>query len=141
MPAWPGGPCPECGEDMPPKLIRCVSCRTLLNEDLQPDSVEIPKFEPLKEIAACVETEPRGYFVICPYCDKELKINRRYLGKKLSCKSCDRVFRLELDSETVKCVGFYLNCPHCDDRLRARMKYLGLRVVCKSCSNDIEIVK
>lgn len=25
---WPGGPCPQCGDDMPAKVIHCQTCRT-----------------------------------------------------------------------------------------------------------------
>ena len=38
MPAWPGGPCPNCGEDMPPNMVHCRECRTLLNPELERDS-------------------------------------------------------------------------------------------------------
>ena len=56
MPPWPGGPCPSCGEEMPERLIHCRTCRTLLNTDLDPDSVEIPAFVPLQEIETVAGT-------------------------------------------------------------------------------------
>mgnify|MGYP002789603976 CR=1 FL=1 len=77
MPAWPGGPCPKCGDDMPPSMIHCRTCRTLLNPELEHDSVEIPVFIPLKELDSMVEIEPMGLFVPCPKCHQELKVNRK----------------------------------------------------------------
>ena len=60
MPAWPGGPCPECGEVMPENLVHCQNCRALMNPDLKTDSVEIPEFIPLQEIGSMVEVKPKG---------------------------------------------------------------------------------
>lgn len=50
MPAWTGGPCPECGDDMPPLLVHCQTCHGLLNKDLVEHKINAPPFEPLKEI-------------------------------------------------------------------------------------------
>ena len=75
MPNWPGGDCPSCGEWMPQNQVRCRNCRTLLNEDLKPDSVEIPEFVPLQEVDSMVEVSPSGYYILCPHCDKETEYN------------------------------------------------------------------
>ena len=48
MAAWPGGACPECGDQMPANLIRCATCRGLLNPDLQPKCVSEIEFVELK---------------------------------------------------------------------------------------------
>ena len=61
MPAWPGGPCPSCGEHVPEKVIHCVSCRTLLNADLDSPDIELPVFEPLKELSSLIEFSPTSY--------------------------------------------------------------------------------
>ena len=45
--AWQGGPCHQCGDDMPANLVHCQTCRALLNSELTEDSVEI-KSEPAK---------------------------------------------------------------------------------------------
>ncbi|MEZ5943697.1 MAG: hypothetical protein R3C18_20065 [Planctomycetaceae bacterium] len=30
--SWPGGPCPQCGEEMPPRMVRCRYCKFSLEE-------------------------------------------------------------------------------------------------------------
>ncbi len=64
--AWPGGPCPQCGDEMPARVIHCRTCRTLLNRELTEDSVEIPVFMPLPEIAKVSEGGAGGHYVECP---------------------------------------------------------------------------
>lgn len=140
MPAWPGGPCPACGEEMPPQLIHCQSCRALLNPELESDSVEIPAFVPLQEISAMVEIELDGYYVLCPACRRELRINRKYVGKKVACKHCNAPFALDLAQGAVTLKAFYASCPHCRQELRAAPKYLGEKVVCKHCGGHIHFV-
>ena len=42
MAAWTGGPCPGCGEDVPPKVLRCPACRMLLDPDtMRPRRVDL----------------------------------------------------------------------------------------------------
>ena len=76
MPVWPGGPCPDCGQDMPANLVHCQFCRALLNPDLYRSDVEIPEFFELKEVSHMIDVPLKGYFVLCPHCEEELKINR-----------------------------------------------------------------
>ena len=140
MPAWPGGPCPTCGEDMPENLIHCFTCRTLLNNDLESDSVEIPKFMPLQEISVMVDVPPRGYFVGCPDCGKELRINRKYIGQNVMCKHCDASFDFEVASGRLHVVAFFAACPACEEELRASPKYLGKKVMCKHCNGHLKFV-
>ena len=125
---------------MPANLIRCVNCRTLLNEDLELDSVEIPPFRPLKEIESYIEAKPRGYYVGCPNCHKQLRINAQYVGKKLNCKKCHKTFKLNLSDPNVKNLGFYLDCPKCEERLKVSQKYAGQRVICKFCSSMLQFI-
>lgn len=141
MPAWPGGNCPDCGEYMPEKLIHCQRCRALLNSDLDKDSVEIPSFVPLPEIEAMVDVEIAGYQVECPKCNRELRINRKYVGEKVSCKHCQGAFKLDLDDPAIHRVAFYANCPHCGNELRAHMKYANVKVECKHCSGHLSCVE
>lgn len=141
MPAWTGGPCPGCGEHMPENLIHCQSCRTLLNSDLESDSVEIPQFIPLQEISAMVEVDPVGYFVACPHCKQELRINKKYLGENVQCKLCDKRFVLDRGSPQFKPAAFYASCPHCKEELRASHKYMGTKVACKHCGGQITFVE
>ena len=140
MPAWPGGPCPQCGEEMPPSLIHCQTCRALLNADLKVDSVEIPEFQPLQEIVAMVEVELRGYYVSCPSCWQELRIARKYVDKQVQCKICRKDFRLKVNKGAVSMIGFFADCPHCQEELRSSPKYLGMKVVCKHCRGHIHFV-
>ena len=140
MPAWTGGACPQCGEYMPEKLVHCQNCRTLLNPDLEPDSVEVPAFIPLQEIATMVEVELAGYYVGCPKCDRELRISSKYEGERVQCKFCTGQFVLDTNSPKVKINAFYTSCPHCSDELRAAMKYVGTKAACKHCGGKIHIV-
>ncbi|MFN0051467.1 MAG: hypothetical protein ACKV0T_04705 [Planctomycetales bacterium] len=140
MPPWPGGPCPECGEDMPEKLIHCFSCRALLNTDLDPDSVEIPEFVPLKEIEPLVELERRGYYLSCPHCTRELRVNARFLGQSVSCKQCNGAFVLDFKDEAIRKTGVYVRCPQCQGRLRMSLKYVGLKVACKECGGRLKVI-
>ena len=140
MPAWPGGNCPDCGEYVPENLIHCQVCRSLLNRDLDPGSVEIPEFIPLPEVALMVDVEARGFYVGCPSCHRELRINRKYLGSSVSCNHCHGRFKFDLAAPGVSLVAFYARCPHCEEELRAAMKYLGARVACKHCSGQLHLL-
>ena len=143
MPPWPGGPCPACGDEMPERLIHCCNCRTLLNSDLEPDSVEIPEFVPLQEIESVAELPLRGYYVLCPHCSRELRVNRKFVGKQVTCKQCTGAFVLDFERDSgaggkIQMVGIYVHCPHCSERLRMSPKYLGIKVACKSCSGRLK---
>jgi uncharacterized protein (DUF983 family) len=128
---------------MPEKIIHCRNCRTLLNSDLEPDSVEIPEFVPLQEIEIVPELSLRGYYVHCPQCNRELRVNRKFLGKKVTCKQCTGAFVLNFEAgpQFVEKVGIYVYCPHCSERLRMSSKYLGVKVSCKSCSGRLMAVE
>lgn len=125
---------------MPPKLIHCQVCRALLNPELESDSVEVPAFVPLREISAMVDVELRGYYVLCPICGRELRINRKYAGKPVACKHCNGRFTLDIEGPEVEVRAFYASCPHCQAELRAAPKYLGERVACKHCNGQIQFV-
>lgn len=141
MPAWPGGPCPQCGEDMPANLVHCRECRALLNPDLDSESVEIPAFVPLPEISAMIETEPAGFFIGCPNCDQELRISRKYAGQRVQCKHCNAPFIFEPSRNVPSVHAFYAPCPHCRAELRAALKYLGTKVACKHCGGHLHLVE
>jgi uncharacterized protein (DUF983 family) len=124
---------------MPERVIHCRNCRTLLNTDLEPDSVEIPEFIPLQEIESVAEIPLRGFYVLCPHCTRELRVNRKFADKQVTCKQCGGEFVLELSGSPpkVRKVGLYVYCPHCNDRLRMSPKYLGVKVACKSCTGRL----
>lgn len=140
MPAWPGGPCPKCGDDMPPNLIHCRTCRHLLNPELERDSVEVPAFFPLQEVESLVELIPVGLFIDCTSCRKELKIHRKYIGQRVQCKFCEADFRLVPDSPQVQQADAYGSCPHCRETLRFSPKYLGSKVACRFCGGKVHIL-
>lgn len=145
MPAWPGGPCPSCGEEMPERLIHCFNCRALLNTDLEPDSVEIPEFVPLKEIGAeseetTIRIPVRGHYLHCPNCSRELRVNSKFLGKPVTCKQCEGSFTLDFENPRIEKIGIYVYCPHCNDRLRMAQKYVGIRVACKACKGHLMVL-
>jgi hypothetical protein len=138
MPAWPGGACPECGEDVPALVVHCRNCRRLLNDDLDEDTVVEPAFVPLKEIAAVATVEPRGVYDECPACGRELRINRKYGGSVVRCKHCDASFTMSRQVGPVPGrVAYYADCPHCDRELRIGVKYLGQQVACKFCRGQL----
>ncbi len=141
MPAWPGGPCPQCGDDMPQNLIHCRTCRQLLNLELEKDSVEVPTFVPLQEVESVVEITPVGLFVECAKCHQELKINRKYLGQRVQCKFCSADFKLDPTSNAVMGADSYSQCPHCQEQLRYSSKYVGSKVACRFCGGKVHIVK
>ena len=141
MPIWPGGPCPECGEVMPEKLVHCQSCRALLNNDLESDSVEVPQFQPLQEIHSMIEAAPEGYYVECPNCERELRISKKFQNAKVQCKFCKYPFHAEFSNPaSVKVHAFFSTCPHCEGDLRADIKYIGEKVACKFCHGHIHLV-
>jgi hypothetical protein len=140
MPAWPGGPCPICGEDMPVNVVHCQNCRTLLNTDLEPDSIEIPEFIPLQEIVSMVEVELGGYYVGCPHCKRELRVGSKYVDENVQCKFCDSQFTMDFSNPKLKMAAFFAECPHCKEELRADPKYLGMKVACKRCGGKIHFV-
>jgi hypothetical protein len=125
---------------MPANLIRCASCRALLNQELSPREILAPEFVPLPEVEAVIDTPIVGYFVTCPRCQKELRINARYVGQHVACKFCDGQFPFELASQSVQVPAFYTQCPHCQKELRAAKKYSGAKVACKFCSGAIRFM-
>ena len=140
MSAWPGGNCPDCGQDMPANLIHCQFCRALLNPDLYRSDVEVPQFFELQEISPVTEVELAGYYVMCPHCDQELRISRKYQGQGVACKLCRGQFKLDLSHPRIRTKAFYMDCPHCTKELRVASKYLGMKVACKFCTGHVHIL-
>ena len=134
---WSGGPCPQCGEYMPARVVHCQSCRVLLNSELTEDSVEIPLFKALPELAVIAAAAPKGHYVICPGCNQELRIHTMYRNLNVKCKHCDKPFTY---APKVVIKAFYAQCPHCANELRAAMKYMGSKVVCRHCDGHIQLL-
>lgn len=125
---------------MPENLIRCRNCRTLLNTDLEPDSVEIPAFVPVQELESVLDVPARGYFVTCPHCDRELRINAKHRGSMVECNHCAGAFQFDFNNPRVEKLGVYVDCPHCTQRLRMATKYIGIKVACKFCSGRVRVI-
>lgn len=138
MPAWPGGNCPECGDQMPANVIRCATCRALLNNDLAIKPIVPPEFVPLPEITESVDVPLRGVYLPCPACTRELRINSSLFGQRVQCRFCDHPF--DLDPERVIPPAGYTSCPHCRQEIRAATKYVGIKVSCRHCHGSIRLV-
>lgn len=134
--AWQGGPCPQCGEDVPANVVHCRNCRTLLNSELTEDSIEIPAFIPLPEIQQLKMVKTRGHYVSCPGCRKELRINSKYFGAAVACKFCSQSFQYD---DSVNKFAMYAACPHCEKELRADVKYAGQNVACRFCKGPLTL--
>jgi hypothetical protein len=141
MPAWPGGPCPTCGDDMPANVIHCRTCRALLNPELERDSVEIPQFVPLPEVDSMADVAVEGYYIDCPKCRRELKISAKYENERVLCKYCSGDFRLDLAHPSLKNYQVYSKCPHCQEQLRIAPKYVGQLVACRFCNGKLRAVE
>jgi uncharacterized protein (DUF983 family) len=138
MTSWPGGACPSCGEEVPTNVIRCRSCSTILNKDLQePPSVVIPDYRPLPEVTPCPSAQTRGLYLLCPICDRELRINDKYRNQNVRCNHCEASFLLDLSQPMIELKSFIADCPHCQQELRAAPKYLNQKVECKFCSEPL----
>lgn len=140
MGAWPGGPCPKCGEEMPPNQVHCRLCRALLNPELEPGVAEIPAFIPLPEIDSMAEIYPNGVYLTCPQCHKELKVNRKYFNERVACKHCRADFQLDPSMPFITHADSYSTCPHCEQELRFAHKYVGQHVACRFCNGKLEIM-
>jgi len=134
--AWPGGPCPKCGEDMPANLVHCMTCRAMLNSELKDDTIEIPKFVPLPEIKIMKTAKARGHYIRCSGCSEELRVNSKYVGERVSCRHCNHAFVYD---ESIERVAMYSNCPHCSQEIRASMKFAGQNVSCRFCDGPIKL--
>ncbi|MCA8986739.1 MAG: hypothetical protein KDA78_03815 [Planctomycetaceae bacterium] len=159
MPAWPGGPCPDCGDDMPPNLVTCQTCRALLNPDLEMNFVEIPEFIPLEEISEeemnkedvsssgnseststqVPLVEARGVYVYCSGCRSPLKVPTNFLGKNVSCKHCSGSLVISILPGLTNVQAAYVDCPHCNERIKAARQFLNRNVACKHCNGALNI--
>jgi Zn-finger nucleic acid-binding protein len=79
--------------------------------------------------------------VLCPQCTRELRINRKFDGKQVTCKHCSGEFLLDFGVDKIEKVGIYVYCPHCSERLRMSCKYIGVKVACKACSGRLTAVE
>ncbi|HQZ66180.1 MAG TPA: hypothetical protein PLY87_13925 [Planctomycetaceae bacterium] len=122
---------------MPPRVVHCQTCRALLNSELSEDSIEIPHFVPLPEIAVIAAASPKGHYVSCPGCGEELRIHSKYRNMKVQCKHCSQPFKY---GDSVVITAFYTQCPHCRSELRAGTKYVNSKVVCKHCNGHIQLM-
>ncbi|MEM1062653.1 MAG: hypothetical protein AAF532_11785 [Planctomycetota bacterium] len=144
MAAWPGGPCPSCGNDVPPSMIRCCECRTLLNSDLEISDVKIPEYVPLPETDAdpARTVTVRGFYSSCDSCGHTHRLRARYAGKRVRCKHCDAMMRTPADlsgtsQDGPKLAALYAACPDCDRPIDFAAVDVGATVFCQSCGTPV----
>lgn len=139
MTAWPGGPCPKCGKEMPANVVRCRECQEILNTSLRaPAAVPPPEYKPLPELTTCPKARIVGMYLACPVCDRRLRIGNQFRDKQVRCNFCNAGFLLDLNQPVIEIEAYYVNCPHCEKELKASEKYLGQKVECKFCSKPLE---
>ena len=136
MAAWTGGPCPSCGEDVPPKLLRCPGCRTLLNPDLSEHEIPTPEFAPLAEVDGPVIVRPKAERVECPGCGEPLRVAAKYAGVPVACKHCETPMT---PGDGTNRVAWLADCPHCRAEIRVSVKYAGQVVGCKFCGGELKV--
>jgi hypothetical protein len=100
----------------------------------------VPAFVPLPVIESVIELNFEGYFVPCPGCQKELRINRKYVGQHVSCKHCQTSFCFDLTNPALKNLSVFADCPHCEKSMRFAPKYLGLKAACRFCDGHLKIL-
>ncbi len=140
MTAWNGGPCPDCGEEMPARVVRCRCCGAILNDQLRPPPVRPPEPVILPEITMATTVIPKAYLIGCPNCEQEIRIAAKYLLKKVACRHCDAPFVFDRSSPVIRKIAFFVDCPHCGEELKAAEKYLEKKVACKHCDQPIHLV-
>ena len=98
-----------------------------------------PTTDSLRGSDRVVDIQPAGYYVVCPRCERELRIARKYTGEQVVCKFCRGPFQFELSDRSVKTLAFYAECAHCLQDIRAATKYAGKAVTCKFCDGQLQI--
>ncbi len=137
MPAWPGGPCPDCGDYMPPNLITCQTCRAMLNTDLQPVLVDVPKFIPLREltpeeaarVASEDNTENGSHSSASPMTPFAVPQGTASAGPSVSAGT-----PTARNTRRIQGKGLYVSCPGCQQELKISAQFLDERVQCKFCA-------
>ena len=135
--AWPGGPCPNCGEDMPARLVRCRDCRELLNTGLVAREIEAPSHFDLVELDARADVPPRAERTRCPSCANTLKVALHYAGKRVACKHCGGQLTAGVPEARS---AWVCDCPHCAKEVRVPANLAGELVGCKFCGGKLRVV-
>ena len=138
MAAWTGGPCPNCGDDVPPKVLRCPACRTLLDPELSHHEFRPPSFAELPELDAADHVRPKAELTRCPTCDEALRVALKYAGVAVACKKCGGTLT---PGEPAARVSWLADCPHCAEEIRVAVKYAGQKVSCKFCGGELRVVE
>ena len=138
MPVWNGGLCPGCGEEVPAKVLRCPSCRELLDPELSAHEIQAPEFAPLAEVAGPAIVRPKAERTRCPGCGEELRIAAKYAGVPVACKKCGEPMTAGAPEHRV---AFLADCPHCQQEIRVGTRYLGQLVCCKFCDGELKVAE
>jgi len=79
-----------------------------------------------------------GYFVPCPHCGEEQKIDKHLLGDDTRCDDCRREFHVRADL-LQSATYLFVDCPHCRREIRFARKYLAKPVACNFCDGVLQI--
>ena len=71
--------------------------------------------------------------IACPNCDRGLRVPANYLGRKVSCKHCEKIFAIP---ERIQ-----IPCPKCSQTLNVRGDVVGKVGQCKFCQHTFRIVQ
>ncbi|MEZ6056039.1 MAG: hypothetical protein R3C01_04975 [Planctomycetaceae bacterium] len=86
------------------------------------------------------EVTPRGLYIGCPNCEKELRVSRKFLGQLVQCNFCSAPFDFSLTNPAVQRYAVYGNCIHCQQEIRVAEKYVNRGVACKHCDGPIRVL-
>lgn len=71
--------------------------------------------------------------IACPNCDRGLRVPANYMGRRVSCKHCEKVFPIP---DRVQ-----IPCPKCSQSLNVRAEVMGKVGQCKFCQHTFRIVQ
>jgi hypothetical protein len=119
-------------------VLRCPSCRTLLDPDLSHHEFAPPEFTPLAEVNGPTIVRPKAERTRCPGCREELRIASKYAGVPVACKKCGEPLKAGSPEQRV---AYLADCPHCQKEIRVATRYLGQLVGCKFCGGELTVAE
>ena len=112
-----------------------IGSTSIINRNRKPR----PTFAGSQKTESMVDITPEGFYAECPHCQRELRINRKYLETEVQCKFCRGAFLYEMSNRLINTRAFYAECPHCSQELRIAKKYSGMTVSCKHCRGKVHL--
>lgn len=112
---------------------------TQLNRLMHVNEIEIGSWEsqnPAGEAVGAVALG--GYFVDCPTCGAEHRLDKHDLGIRLTCETCNA--RHTISAEMMREASFlYATCPTCRKELRIPHGDLKTVLTCDHCESNLEV--